>query len=101
MLEIYFKINGKLNEPKVTPQPHKSLIEKPEAILKKIIRFLRIFQDNSSKIQISLNRLNCQVRMKLFAELALDVFQGSAGGGGATATGTLIMDAYFVSFDSF
>ena len=32
MLEIYFKINGKLNEPKVTPQPHKSLIEKPEAI---------------------------------------------------------------------
>jgi len=38
LLEIYFKINGKLNEPKVTPQPHKSLIEKPEAILKKIIK---------------------------------------------------------------
>ena len=38
LLEIYFKINGKLNEPKVIPQPHKSLIEKPEAILKKIIK---------------------------------------------------------------
>ena len=38
LLETYFKINGKLNEPKVTPQPHKSLIEKPEDILKKIIK---------------------------------------------------------------
>ncbi len=101
LIETYFKINRKLSEPKVIPQPHKSLIEKPGSILKKIIKFLRIFQDNSKKTQISLNRLNCQVRMKLFAELALDVFQGSAGGGGATATGTLIMDAYFVSFDSF
>ena len=41
MLETYFKINGKLNEPKVIPQPHKSLIEKPEAILKKIIEIFK------------------------------------------------------------
>ena len=38
LLETYFKINRKLNEPKVIPQPHKSLIEKPEAILKKITK---------------------------------------------------------------
>ena len=38
LIETYFKINGEMSEPKVTPQPHKSLIEKPGAILKKIIQ---------------------------------------------------------------
>ena len=38
LIETYFKINGKLSEPQITPQPHKSLIEKPGAILKKIIK---------------------------------------------------------------
>ena len=38
LIETYFKINGKLSEPKVTPESHKSLIEKPGAILKEIIK---------------------------------------------------------------
>lgn len=38
VIETWFKVDGKLSEPKVTPQAHKSLTEKPGAILKEIIK---------------------------------------------------------------
>lgn len=38
VIETYFKVDGKLSAPNVTAQPHKSLTEKPGAILKEIIK---------------------------------------------------------------
>ena len=48
-----------------------------------------------------LNRFNGQFGVQLLLQLGLDVLQGSAGGGGATATSALIMDADDVAFDTF
>ncbi|MFT4577930.1 MAG: hypothetical protein ACI9UO_000749 [Nitrospinales bacterium] len=36
IIETYFKVDGKLSAPSVTPQPHKSLTEKPGAILNEL-----------------------------------------------------------------
>ena len=38
VIETYFKVDGKLSEPKVTAQPHKGLIEKPGNMLREIIK---------------------------------------------------------------
>ncbi len=48
IIETYFKVDGKLSAPRVTPQPHKSLTEKPGSMLKE---FLKIPENltNSSK----------------------------------------------------
>ena len=37
IIETYFKVDGRLSAPSVTAQPHKSLTEKPGAILKELI----------------------------------------------------------------
>ena len=37
LIEAYFKVDGKLSDPTVTPQPHKSLTEKPGSILKELL----------------------------------------------------------------
>jgi hypothetical protein len=38
LIETYFKVDGKLSQPDITLQPHKSLLNKPGSILEQIIK---------------------------------------------------------------